>query len=147
MHDCWIAFPQNNLQCNFTPLFHKTLFSFSSFTINVIQSDQLRNFLDLILVEFYIKNKSESTKSKPINLKNYIAQIKLIFFEKQIKNNIHYGFINQFKLKKKEQDNNQHNYLPIMMFERARSSEPQQENEGERIHGRGDGAVKSNRLH
>lgn len=80
-------------------------------------------------------------------MKNYIAQIKLIFFEKQIKNNIHYGFINQFKLKKKEQDNNQHNYLPIMMFERARSSEPQQENEGERIHGRGDGAVKSNRLH
>lgn len=104
MHDCWIAFPQNNLQCNFTPLFHKTLFSFSSFTINVIQSDQLRNFLDLILVEFYIKNKSELTKSKPINLKNYIAQIKLIFFEKQIKNNIHYGFINQFKLKKKKRN-------------------------------------------
>jgi len=42
------------------------------------------------------------TKSKPINLKNYIAQIKLIFFEKKIKNNIHYGFINQFKLKKKK---------------------------------------------
>jgi hypothetical protein len=34
-----------------------------------------------------------------------------------------------------------------MMFERARSSEPQQENGDERIHGRGDGAVRSNRLH
>lgn len=30
-----------------------------------------------------------------------------------------------------------------MMFERARSSEPQQENGDERIHGRGDGAVKA----